>query len=112
VSAQGLAATVRACLHCVAPSDPRLAVPDTKQKGPAGGRGRVAAEARVLRELGTALLACDVAGGGFLKVIAALTGEALHGFVYGSRAGAPLLGLSGLAQHWNSVLGVHGRGAF
>jgi hypothetical protein len=73
-SAQALAATVRGCLHCAAPGDPRLAVPDSKQKGPAGGRGRVAPEARVVRELQAALQARDAACGGFLKAIGALTG--------------------------------------
>jgi hypothetical protein len=70
-SAHSIAATLRGCLHCAAPSDPRLAVPDQKQKGPAGGRGRVAAEARVLRELAAALQGCEAAGGGFLAAIAA-----------------------------------------
>ena len=71
---QDTAATVRACLHCAAPSDPRLAVPDSKQKGPAGGRGRVVPEARLVRELGAALQASDAAGGGFLKAIGGLAG--------------------------------------
>ncbi|GBF89136.1 hypothetical protein Rsub_01853 [Raphidocelis subcapitata] len=77
-SAQSVAATLRGCLHCAAPSDPRLGVPDQKQKGPAGGRGRVAAEARVLRELAAALQGYDAAGGGFLAAIAAVEEPRLH----------------------------------
>jgi hypothetical protein len=71
-----IAAAVRSGLHCVSPTDPRLAVQDSKQKGPAGGRGRLAAEARVVRELGAALLGSEAACSGFLKAVAAVAGAA------------------------------------
>lgn len=74
-SAQDMAATVRGCLNCVVPRDPRdLVANDEKQKGPAdGGRG-VVLEALVLRHLGAALQGGDAAPGGFLKAISAVTG--------------------------------------
>ncbi|KIZ01502.1 hypothetical protein MNEG_6459 [Monoraphidium neglectum] len=77
-NAQDVAAGVRACLHCASPTDPRLAVPDSKQKGPAGGRSKVLAEARVLRELGAALQASDPARGGLLKAVGALSEPRQH----------------------------------
>lgn len=73
-SAHTLASAVRSALHCAAPGDPRLAVADAKQKGPAGGRGKGVPEARVLWELAGALQGCDAACGGFLKAIGDLAG--------------------------------------
>ena len=77
-AAPAVAAALRAALPCAAPSDPRLAVPDSKQKGPAGGRGRAVPEARVARELGQALQASDAAAAGFLKAIAEITEPRAH----------------------------------
>lgn len=84
-TAPELAGTLRGALHCAAPSDPRLAVADGKQKGPAGGRGRGVPEARVLRELAGALQGCDAACGGFLKATGDLAGGVRASALRGSR---------------------------
>ncbi|KAI8476445.1 MAG: Fanconi anaemia protein FancD2 nuclease-domain-containing protein [Monoraphidium minutum] len=76
--APGVAAAVRGSMHCVSPADPRLAVPDSKQKGAAGGRGRVVPEARVVRELATALQGGGAAAGALLRAIGALTEPRQH----------------------------------
>lgn len=62
--------TLRAKLHFVAPSDPRLAVPDLKQKGRAG-TSAASCEVRVMRELVAALPLAGPAADALVKAVAA-----------------------------------------
>jgi hypothetical protein len=75
--ARAAVAALRAALHFVAPSDPRLAVPDRKQKGRVAAAGEDP-EARVLEALRQAVQQSPAVAAAVLKEVRAAADPAAH----------------------------------